>query len=58
MNKAVNKIRKYKELKADIIDIDITIQELEENKIEKNFKEKKRLLKLKSAKKKGDSKNR
>lgn len=31
INKAITKIRKYKELKADIIDIDIKIQELEED---------------------------
>lgn len=30
MKKIANRIRKYKELKADIVDIDITIQELEE----------------------------
>lgn len=29
MKKIANRIRKYKELKADIVDIDITIQELE-----------------------------
>ena len=30
MKKIANRIKKYKELKADIVDIDITIQELEE----------------------------
>lgn len=49
MNKVVYKIKKYKDLKAEIIDIDITIQELEENQTEENLKEKERLLKLKAA---------
>lgn len=49
MNKIAYKIKKYKDLKADVTDIDITIQELEENQTEENLKEKERLLKLKSA---------
>ena len=30
MNKVAERIKKYKELKADIVDIDIKIQELDE----------------------------
>lgn len=33
MSKVVDRIKKYKELKADIVDIDIRIQELEEEMI-------------------------
>lgn len=57
MNKIAYKIKKYKDLKADVTDIDITIQELEENQTEENLKEKERLLKLKTPKER-NSKNR
>ena len=50
MSKIAYKIKKYKDLKADVTDIDITIQELEENQTEENLKEKERLLKLKTSK--------
>lgn len=33
MNNTAKRIKKYKELKADIVDIDLRIQELEDNKL-------------------------
>ncbi len=43
MNNLRNKINKYKELKADIVDIDIRLSELDDNSLKRDKLEKLRL---------------
>ncbi|MBN1079296.1 hypothetical protein [Clostridium botulinum] len=45
MNTLRNKINKYKEIKADIVDIDITLSELDDNNLKINELKKIRLKK-------------